>query len=339
MTNLIKKILLISVFISLVACGSNIPDINAFKKGEVVAWTVLGDDKHTPSTEQNCEKVFGTKNGLILVHQIDGNNQITTLLWGGSTEQSKKDANPMRIDPISGLKGSSKIESSSLVNDKLTQIVTRSDGAKQKIIFSQNKKDKNQLRNDGWEYVEATDSQINHYNTLKRIGALKPEDLSYCSTKSFNKHVTPKKKETVQTDTKIDNALAYVLDKKWSLGDTNCNLNGGAYQVFSRNFPMGYAFHAGGKAMVSDSPQEYQFIETSNTEFTHVGRVGANDLIRRQLGVRNVLAQEVTTEVKLVNSKKIEYKKAIKGVNFDALMNGRLQYDYKNEAGFGHLCE
>ncbi len=339
MIDFFKKTLMIPLALTLAACGSSVPDIADFKKGEVVSWTMLNDDKHTPSTEQNCEKVFKNKNGLILVHQNEGNNQITTMLWGGATEQSKKDANPMRIDPVTGLKMSATIETSSLVNDKLTQIVKRPDGAKQKYIFSQNKKDKNQLRHDGWEYLEATDSQISYYNTLKKIGALKPQDLSYCSSKSFNKYVTPQKKETAQADIKIDNALAYVLDKKWSLGDTNCNLNGGAYQVFSRNFPMGYAFHAGGKAMISDNPQEYQFTETSNTEFTHVGRVGANDIVRRQLGVRNVLTQEVTMEVKLVNPKKIEYKKAIKQINFDALMNSRLQYDYKNESGFGYLCE
>ena len=243
------------------------------------------------------------------------------------------------MDPVRGSKIIRVIESSNLVNNVLTQIATGSDGTKIKYIFSQTKNDKNQLRLDGWEYIEATEDQKKLRETTKKLGWRESFDLSYCSSKSFNKYVTPQKKETAQADIKIDNALAYVLDKKWSLGDTNCNLNGGAYQVFSRNFPMGYAFHAGGKAMISDNPQEYQFTETSNTEFTHVGRVGANDIVRRQLGVRNVLTQEVTMEVKLVNPKKIEYKKAIKQINFDALMNSRLQYDYKNESGFGYLCE
>jgi uncharacterized protein len=134
------------------------------------------------------------------------------------------------------------------------------------------------------------------------------------------------------------NALAYVLNKKWSLGDMSCALNGGAYQVYSRNFPMGYAFYAGGKPTISNNPQEYQFVEKNNNEFTHTARIGANDFVRGQLRVANILTAEIRTDVRLVNLNKIEYRKTIKQLNFDAMMNGRVLYDIKNETGYGNLC-
>lgn len=134
------------------------------------------------------------------------------------------------------------------------------------------------------------------------------------------------------------NALSYVLNKKWSLGSLSCGLNGGAYQVYTRNAPMGFVFYAGGKPTISDNPQEYQFIEKNNNEFTHIGRIGANDFVRRQLRVANILTAEIRTDVKLVSPNKIEYKKTIKQLNFDAMLNGRVAYDTKNETGYGNLC-
>ena len=134
------------------------------------------------------------------------------------------------------------------------------------------------------------------------------------------------------------NALAYVLNKKWSLGNMSCALNGGAYQVYTRNAPMGFVFYAGGKPTISQNPQEYQFIEKNNNEFTHIGRIGANDFVRRQLRVSNILTAEIKTDVKLVSPNRIEYKKTIKQLNFDAMLNGKVAYDIKNETGYGNLC-
>lgn len=134
------------------------------------------------------------------------------------------------------------------------------------------------------------------------------------------------------------NALAYVLNKKWSLGDMSCALNGGAYQVYTRNAPMGFVFYAGGKPTISQNPQEYQFIEKNNNEFTHIGRIGANDFVRRQLRVANILTAEIKTDVKLVSPNRIEYRKTIKQLNFDAMLNGKVAYDIKNETGYGNLC-
>lgn len=134
------------------------------------------------------------------------------------------------------------------------------------------------------------------------------------------------------------NALAYVLNKKWSLDNMSCALNGGAYQVYTRNAPMGYVFYSGGKPNISNNPQEYQFIEKNNNEFTHIGRIGANDFVRSQLRTANILTAEIRTEVKLVSPKRIEYRKTIKQINFDAMMKGKVLYDIQNETGFGNLC-
>jgi uncharacterized protein len=134
------------------------------------------------------------------------------------------------------------------------------------------------------------------------------------------------------------NALAYVMNKKWSLGNLSCSLNGGAYQVYTRNAPLGYVFYAGGKPNISNNPQEFQFFEKNNNEFTHIGKIGANDFVRRQLRIANVLTAEIRTDVKLVSPNKIEYRKTIRQINFDAMLNGKVLYDTKNETGFGNLC-
>jgi len=148
MIDFFKKTLAIPLALTLAACGSSVPDIVDFKKGDVVAWTMPNEDKHKRSSEQDCEKVFKDKSGLIQVYQNDGNNQINRMLWGGATTQSEKDGHPM--DPVRGSKIIRVIESSNLVNNVLTQIATGSDGTKIKYIFSQTKNDKNQLRLDGW---------------------------------------------------------------------------------------------------------------------------------------------------------------------------------------------
>jgi hypothetical protein len=338
MKEILRALPLIFPFV-LIGCGSGDPEIADFKKGAVVAWAPLDDDNPAHSSEQNCEKAFANQNGLIIVYQNNEKNFNTTLLWGGKTDQSKKDSNPMRIDPVTGFKVAASIQSSKLEGNKLVQEITRPDGAKQRHSYSQNKADKNRLTHEGWTFINPNESQTNQYENIKRLGGLKPQKLSYCSSKSFNSYVTPKKIDSSDRDIKINNALEYVLDKKWSLGDMNCNLNGGAYQVYSRSFPMGYAFYAGGKPQISDNPQEFQFIEKSVSEFTHTSKVGANNFVRSQLRSGNVITAEVTTDIKLVNPKKIEYKKSIRMINFDAMMNGRLQYDNKNETGFGYLCE
>ena len=325
---------------TLIGCGSSAPEIIDFKKGAVVAWAPLDDDNPALSLEQNCEQAFANQNGLIIVYQNNDKNFNTTLLWGGKTDQTKKDSNPMRIDPVTGFKVAATIQSSKLDGDKLVQEITRPDGAKQRHSYSQNKADKNRLTHEGWTFINPNESQINQYENIKRLGGLKHQKLSYCSSKSFNSYVTPKKIDSSDKDIKINNALDYVLDKKWSMGDMNCNLNGGAYHVYSRSFPMGYAFYAGGKPQISDNPQEYEFISKGESEFAHISRVGSNDLVKRMLRTNNnVLTAEVTTDVKLIGAKKIEYKKSIRMINFDAMMNGRLQYDNKNETGFGYLCE
>lgn len=168
-----------------------------------------------------------------------------------------------------------------------------------------------------------------------------------CLTKAYTlriseleETVTGKSKPSAQKAVQSSNinALSYVMNKRWSLGDLSCGLNGGAYQVYTRNAPLGYVFYAGGKSTASDSPQEFQFIERNSNEFTHIGKIGANDFVRGQLRGANVMTAEIRTDVRLVNLKKIEYRKIIKQINFDALMKGDILYDTQSETGYGNLC-
>lgn len=142
--------------------------------------------------------------------------------------------------------------------------------------------------------------------------------------------------------------LAWIKNRNTCRANVSCltesyrlriqQLNGGAYQVYTRNAPMGFVFYAGGKPTISQNPQEYQFIDKNKNEFTHIGRIGANDFVRRQLRVANILTAEIKTDVTLVSPNRIEYRKTIKQLNFDAMLKGKVAYDIKNETGYGNLC-
>ena len=138
--------------------------------------------------------------------------------------------------------------------------------------------------------------------------------------------------------TGITSAQDYVMNRRWSLGALPCETNGGAYQVYSRNFPAGYAFYAGGKPNLGQTRQDYSFKEVSSSEFVHTARFYANEMVARQLGNPNIISGEVITNVRLVSPNRIEYSKRIKQLNFDALMNGQMAYETKNESGYGLLC-
>lgn len=113
----------------------------------------------------------------------------------------------------------------------------------------------------------------------KGRGVFEPEKFSLCTSASFQQYTTPKQSNVDAKTAEIENAMSYVMNKKWSLREMNCELRGGAYQVFSDAYPGGYAFFAGGKPAVSNAPQEYQYDEISKTQFVLQQRIGANNCV------------------------------------------------------------
>lgn len=340
MSYILKKISLVT-FSSMVlaGCGASY-DISDFKKGDVVAWRVTEDSSSKPSIEMDCSKAFASQSGLISVYHNTDGKQVVTLLWGGATSQQKKDQSPFQIFESSGTKIPANINSSDLKENKLVQIVTQPTGSVQRYEFVENKKEKNKLLLESETLVNPSEQEARVYEALKKVGAYDPRTLSYCTTSSFKKYISSMEKSSkAETDIKVDSALEYILDKKWSIESTNCNLNGGAYQMYSRSFPSGYALYAGGKPQIQDAPQEYDFIENGTNAFTYTSKVGANNYIKRQFRIGNILTSEVKTEVQLVNSKKIEYKMVSRSLDYSALMNGRVAYKDEAKTGYGYLCE
>lgn len=332
------KIAILILFGSVVVgCGQRDGAITSLKNGSMVAWST---DDAMVATNEDCGKAFQTINGLITVFQYKDGSQIATQLWGGATTQEKKDKFPLMIDSVTGLSTASKISSSVIENGKLVQTVTREkDGATQKFKFSDAQGDKNSVVYEGWEFVNPNEKQSQYWEMLKERGVFKPEKYYLCTSTSFQQHITPKQSIAGAKIAEMDNAISYVMNKKWSLGEMNCRLNGGAYQVFSNAYPGGYAFFSAGKPAVSDAPQEYQYREISKTQFVLQQRIGANNFVANQLRNPNALAAEVTMEVTLVSPTRIEYKKFFRKLNWDAMMKGQAEYENQEENGFGLLCE
>ncbi len=140
------------------------------------------------------------------------------------------------------------------------------------------------------------------------------------------------------TDRGPANALPYVLDKKWSLGDLPCDLNGGAYQVFSRTIPEGYVFHAGGKPQLGEVMSTSRFEPSASNHFVLEQHFYANDLVARSLNDRNALSATVLWIVTLTSPTRIDYVKRIQQLNMDAMLRGVQAYDVTNESGHGILC-
>lgn len=327
----------------LFGCGGGSVDIADFQKGDVVAWRMLNDKNHAPSTEQDCEKVFADKNGIISIYQNIDSKQVVTLLWGKATDQQKIDASFMQIYEPSGLKIPAKIVSSDLKSGKLEQVVTQPNGADQIYVYSQNKKEKNQIRLETEGPVNPTAKQAAQYEALKATGAYEPRNFSYCTASSFKKYIEKELANKPNPDIKIDNALNYVLDKKWSIEDTNCrsnSINGGQYQVFTRSSPKGYAIYLNGNPQILNSPQEYEFTDVNANQFIHKATVLTNEFMRQKLrSPRNLVASEEITEVKLINPRKIEYSTRYNNLDMSEVWQGRVDYQTTNKTGYGYLCE
>jgi hypothetical protein len=344
MRSLIKYMFLLTPLSAILfGCGGGSVDITDFQKGDVVAWRMLNDKNHIPSTEQDCGKAFEDKNGMISVYQNIDNKQVVTLLWGKATDRQKIDASFMQIYEPNGLKVPAEIINSTLKGDKLEQVVSQPNGFNYTFEYSQNKKEKNQIRLEAETPVITTARQAAQYKSLKAAGAYEPRNFSYCTASSFKKYVEKELANKPNPDIKIDNSLNYVLDKKWSKEDTSCrpnSLNGGQYQMFTRSSPKGYILYINGNPQILDSPQEYEFTDVNANQFIHKATVLTNEFMRQKLrSSRNIIASEEITEVKLINPRKIEYSAKYNQLDMSELWQGRVVYKTTNKTGYGYLCE
>jgi hypothetical protein len=134
-------------------------------------------------------------------------------------------------------------------------------------------------------------------------------------------------------------ALAYVLDKKWTLENLPCDLNGGVYQIFSRSTPAGYVFHAGGRPQLGEARSSSRFETKAPNQFVLEQHFYANDLVSRSLSNSNALSASTIWIVTLTSPTRIDYVKRIQQLNFQAMLGGVQAYDINVETGYGLLCK
>lgn len=325
----------------LVACGSKTLDLLSFQNGDAVAWIVPNDNDTSFDQEQDCGKIFASKKSLILVLQNEGGNYLLRQYWGGATPKETIDSFPIAIDPMTGKIGANyKISSSNLEKNQLIEVVTRPDGLNMKFTITQSDSGKNGITVDSMEYLNPNEEQQKEYETLKDVGAIKSMKYSLCTSKSFKQYLdsrTPK--ESAKSPTP-DNALNFVLDKKWSVGDINCTLNGGSYMVYTKD--RGLVQTAGGKEQKAGSdaaPMTFEYVDVSSAGFTYKQTYYANDMVGRLLNEPKAISAQLEKRITLSDNNKITYHNKIKQLNFDKLMKGIKEYEVNEEDGFGNLCQ
>jgi hypothetical protein len=126
-------------------------------------------------------------------------------------------------------------------------------------------------------------------------------------------------------------ALNYVLEKKWSMENVPCSLNGGAFFEFRRD--IGEEFTAGGKSTLTKdaAPRKFEYIDKGSKSFTYKEISYANDTVTRFLGEPNAITAEREMEVTLVEPQIIKVNSKITKINFDKKNKLIIKYNEKNK--------
>lgn len=318
-------------------CGSKSDELRSFSSGESVAWRLIDGNIKNQSVlnDQDCQKQFESSNGIINLYAINNDKFESFMLWGGATDQLKKNNTPIHI-PETGEKTSFLINKVNIESGKLKVNVTRDDGANMSFDFRHNNGKKMSIVYELYSYINPTAKQSRDYELTKQF--IKPSEMILCSSSSFKNYMNSLSNSRTTNTMHIYSALEYVLDKKWSMGNINCNYNGGSYEIYSRKYPMGHMMYFNGEPATTDSPQEFEFQEKGPTNFTYIGRmgVGVNKIFKIQ--DPNQLAAEDVVEITLTSPERIDYVKTIKMLNFDAAVAGQIKYDIKKETGYSILC-
>ena len=132
-------------------------------------------------------------------------------------------------------------------------------------------------------------------------------------------------------------ALENVIDKKWSIGQLPCDLNGGAYQVFDQR--RGLILIAGGQEQVGGARTEFEYIDKGATQFSYNQKYYANDMAAKLLGDAKAVTMMIEIQVNQLATNKIHLQKKITQLNFEKLINGVKDYEVQVEEVENTLCE
>jgi hypothetical protein len=133
-----------------------------------------------------------------------------------------------------------------------------------------------------------------------------------------------------------------LFNKKWSLEDLPCNLNGGTYTIYSNQGPSGATQYLAGKKNESDQRQDFEF-RTSNTEKNAIFRrhtiyAGGNKFVMQHVSDPNTVVMEMVEKITFQGNKKIAITREIKQIDFDQMLAGKIAYSTKQEDSFSNLC-
>lgn len=145
--------------------------------------------------------------------------------------------------------------------------------------------------------------------------------------------------QSVTAQPNAKNVIDYVVEKRWSIGQLNCNLNGGAYRIFSRN--DGLLSVTNGVRGKGPGPNNFQYFTLSKDTFQYVtATLAGENPYMANMGLNPQTPTAVTNfVVTLVNNNRIQYTLTQKLIDIAALsQQNSVQYKTSTENGFGTLC-
>ena len=131
-----------------------------------------------------------------------------------------------------------------------------------------------------------------------------------------------------------------LFNKRWSIGNIACNLNGGAHITYTNRAPAGATLILGGNLSQSEQRQSfsYNFIDERTVEYRHDIFADGNAFVMRLVRDPNVLVSSSVSRITIVSPSRIEYRNSIRSIDFDQMLKGNVRYQMKNEEGARTLC-
>lgn len=195
-------------------------------------------------------------------------------------------------------------------------------------------------------YVFKAEKKIKVGKSDVLVGKLFRQDGSIAENKSYafaSEWACRSASAEDDANTAMPEVVNKVLNKKWSLGDLPCNLNGGTYTIYTDQPPSGVLEYLGGNKNQSEQKQDFEY-RTSNTEANvlfrrHTIYADGNKFVMQQVGDPNTVVSEVIEKITLQANTKLMITREIKQIDFDKMLAGKISYNVKTENSSKNLCK
>jgi hypothetical protein len=171
----------------------------------------------------------------------------------------------------------------------------------------------------------------------------KIEPETYSQIVNSNSDKQSNKKDGDAPKESVPDIAQKIFNKKWSLSNLPCDLNGGTYTIYTNQPPTGATEYLAGKKNQSDQKQTFEF-RTSDTEKNvlfrfHTIYAEGNKFVMQQVGDPTTIVSEVVEKITLQNNQKIIIERELRQIDFDQMLAGKVAYTKKNENTFKNLCK